>query len=493
MATSRNFSVWFNLSMVGCLVASFLGHLGSFVWFGPLRPVIGTVILLSMLYIMESLGATKSDIAFILTVVPFLEIMMLIVLDILCLLGFCVHLGIVLTIIGGIVLLLALKAINIPSFLGLMSLNLERRNPEFIYPMLHPWKDGLRLIMLYPGSNWDPINCTLEATLFRTNPEYIALSYAWGSMKHKIPITVNETQLDIGESLWNALYCLRDPLIPRHIWTEAICIDQNSLPEKAKQVPLMPLIYRRARKVVVWLGLHANVEPTRPETVKSWVLDMAEEEYWTRAWIIQEIGMARDVNVQAGSTVLGWNKFTSLVHEHCSGPPHSFSLRRISQLDDLRKSRYISGASYSLGTLLNAFQDCFCELSHDKIYAFLGLATWQDNEIMEINYEKSHMDVYQETVFLFKQKQASIEMVFYSALIRRLLTRRHQRDRKPRRRHKSQELQQPLKVAYAQTKILSFPFWNRVPTHSPFQGTHGGISSAPPMKTECYGVLQILN
>ena len=39
------------------------------------------------------------------------------------------------------------------------------------------------------------------------------------------------------------------------LWADAVCIDQKNPAEKNVQVPLMGLIYRKAVRVVVWLGI----------------------------------------------------------------------------------------------------------------------------------------------------------------------------------------------------------------------------------------------
>jgi hypothetical protein len=39
------------------------------------------------------------------------------------------------------------------------------------------------------------------------------------------------------------------------MWVDAICIDQMSIAEKNKQIPLMGDLYRRAEQVLMWLDL----------------------------------------------------------------------------------------------------------------------------------------------------------------------------------------------------------------------------------------------
>jgi hypothetical protein len=43
-----------------------------------------------------------------------------------------------------------------------------------------------------------------------------------------------------------------------HFWVDALCIDQNNIPEKNSQVSKMKEIYEGAKKIVVWLGPAAD-------------------------------------------------------------------------------------------------------------------------------------------------------------------------------------------------------------------------------------------
>jgi hypothetical protein len=51
---------------------------------------------------------------------------------------------------------------------------------------------------------------------------------------------------------------LRDPDLPRVMWIDAVCINQNDLEERGDQVQIMALIYAYAAKVTVWLGEEAD-------------------------------------------------------------------------------------------------------------------------------------------------------------------------------------------------------------------------------------------
>lgn len=56
------------------------------------------------------------------------------------------------------------------------------------------------------------------------------------------------------QTAYEFLRRLRRPDEVRMLWMDCICLDQSNLEERAEQVKMMHLIYRRARSVLVWLG-----------------------------------------------------------------------------------------------------------------------------------------------------------------------------------------------------------------------------------------------
>jgi hypothetical protein len=152
----------------------------------------------------------------------------------------------------------------------------------------------IRLLSIKPNNGVGPLECrllhyrldpdtadpaaeshapTLDQPLARGNkPRYHALSYVWGTSTEKVPIIVNDCRLDIGRSLYTALFRIQKMFrsgsyqkfgqgyldlanSTRHVWADAICINQADMAEKAHQVPRMGDIYREAVDVIAWLGV----------------------------------------------------------------------------------------------------------------------------------------------------------------------------------------------------------------------------------------------
>jgi hypothetical protein len=83
---------------------------------------------------------------------------------------------------------------------------------------------------------------------------YDALSYAWGSLEKSRLISINGYDLPVTTNLYSALLHLRDPLLQRTLWINAIYINQEDKDERRLQVQFMAMIYTMASHVTVWLG-----------------------------------------------------------------------------------------------------------------------------------------------------------------------------------------------------------------------------------------------
>jgi hypothetical protein len=92
----------------------------------------------------------------------------------------------------------------------------------------------------------------LEGDLERV--EFEALSYVWGNQKKKMPIRCNGKGLEIGANLHAALHERRRRRCATVLWADQICINQDDIEEKTRQVRLMSTIYARANRVIIWLG-----------------------------------------------------------------------------------------------------------------------------------------------------------------------------------------------------------------------------------------------
>ncbi len=118
-----------------------------------------------------------------------------------------------------------------------------------------PLPDGgsFRLLEVQPGNGKDRILCQLKIhAIWCDTPQYEALSYAWGDVTDRIDITCDGKVVWITRNLFDALHRIRQPRHPRFIWADAICIDQQNMVERGRQVCLMGPIFRTAKRVLIW-------------------------------------------------------------------------------------------------------------------------------------------------------------------------------------------------------------------------------------------------
>jgi hypothetical protein len=65
-----------------------------------------------------------------------------------------------------------------------------------------------------------------------------------------------------------ALLRLRDPVLPRILWIDAICINSGDN-EKSQQIQIMARIYGVASRVLVWLGEAADDSDEAIEAIRT--------------------------------------------------------------------------------------------------------------------------------------------------------------------------------------------------------------------------------
>ena len=208
----------------------------------------------------------------------------------------------------------------------------------FQYNPLDKTGTEFRILILHPklaDENDQSIQCSLVHKEFRETPAYEALSYMWGdqTVSYSGEVKVNGFSFPVGHNLGCALAQLRNEG-DRAVWIDAICIHQTNDDEKSHQIQLMPFIYERAKKCLIWLGeistdLDISILEAHPwdrtygtkksDKKKNPLADedltvlsrLAKNPYWHRVWIIQEIGLARKLEILYGTYLTSFSAFTS--------------------------------------------------------------------------------------------------------------------------------------------------------------------------------------
>ncbi|EME48376.1 hypothetical protein DOTSEDRAFT_101392, partial [Dothistroma septosporum NZE10] len=134
---------------------------------------------------------------------------------------------------------------------------------------------------------------------------YIALSYCWGDPSITKSITLGDYQIQVTENLSNAL----TSIVQHHdrdacYWIDALCINQNNIPERNHHVQRMGTVYSSARLVSAWLGPEdaetetafseitllasaniANRDEPPDQRVATAIGSLASRPYFDRAWV----------------------------------------------------------------------------------------------------------------------------------------------------------------------------------------------------------------
>ena len=129
---------------------------------------------------------------------------------------------------------------------------------NYAYDQLPVRPQTSRLLHVRPASSeseelWASLIC-LDITQ-DPPPEYEALSYVWGDQEFPEVLHLDEGgTIAVTAHLFQCLVSLRRTDRTRVLWVDAVCINQESLHEKERQVAFMGKIYKNASRAVIWLG-----------------------------------------------------------------------------------------------------------------------------------------------------------------------------------------------------------------------------------------------
>ncbi|VUC31677.1 unnamed protein product [Clonostachys rosea] len=288
--------------------------------------------------------------------------------------------------------------------------------------------------------------------------DYAALSYVWGDQNDTRTVILNNQPRAVSSNLAKALGAFFENGEFEgsfKLWVDAICINQEDLEERARQVRRMGDIYGSAWAVIAWLGeesfrsssamrfigdLSALSEADCGSEIEAclrnepdflgngiWLAlhDLMERSYWYRLWIVQEIVMGASATwVRCGVSSLDWTSFctgiafleenlwsvkdTLLAKERIAltsktGPAWSvMGIHLVYQdLSPLSEREENGGQGPSFGTLLDIASFSECSDPRDKVYALVGLMPNAVAGSLQPNYNLSARDVYIATAKAF--------------------------------------------------------------------------------------------
>lgn len=294
--------------------------------------------------------------------------------------------------------------------------------------------DTIRLLHIRPGAPCERIACFLSTAQLSLQSKFAALSYEWGSEPASKEIELNEKQVWIRKNLWQCLIRLRDLEEPLVIWIDAICVNQNDIPERNQQVKFMNHIFKTARPVFGWLGEDVGISvdaicpdfvddlrrfdfarfddlikqynkkdwqhtdtlpPLDDQEFKSKVIQLCsattllcQSHYWDRIWIVQEVLVAHDLILCYAGQRLSWTELRSWSSHmtptqvwpspNIASRTHkvigkcSIAINR--RLGDFARHHRACEDDYLHG-IIARYGGRECSDVRDKVYALLGLIT----------------------------------------------------------------------------------------------------------------------
>ncbi|KAF1835349.1 HET-domain-containing protein [Decorospora gaudefroyi] len=209
----------------------------------------------------------------------------------------------------------------------------------YVYQRLQA--NDIRLLDLHPSrDDASPIQCTLRTVALTDKPRYESLSYCWGVKKvdDEEEIPCDNGTMRVTRNLFGALQHLQHPEATRTLWIDALCICQTDITERGQQVGMMRDIFQLSERTVVWLGPAAQNSPRAIQLIRqlaqlseknaastTWAPHLAshlpplydtawralaallKREWWHRAWIVQEVSVAKDIMLVCGDDAFSWD------------------------------------------------------------------------------------------------------------------------------------------------------------------------------------------
>ena len=300
-----------------------------------------------------------------------------------------------------------------------------------------PNETSIRLLRLLPGERNSDIRCRLEFADINNLPKFGGISYTWGNPTDKEKIICDEGYLFVPSNLVDALRVLRKEKDALLLWGDAACIDQSNVSERGHQVNLMGKVFAGAERVHIWLGqsngdageafgcvhdileidesvpydsrdtvegtkaleaFFGNIPGTRWNAFKR----VTARPWFTRIWVIQEVGLAPEATVMCGEQEINWNllvKASRFLELWLLGE-RLYSLDGVGHIGDI--SRIYEGRSYETTFIyiLDKVREHNSSDPRDKVFALLGHPSAKKNSgdgtIVQADYSKTTAEVYQE-------------------------------------------------------------------------------------------------
>ncbi|KAF7951697.1 hypothetical protein EAE96_006996 [Botrytis aclada] len=305
---------------------------------------------------------------------------------------------------------------------------------------------AIRIFILSGGSGESPIESSILHIDLKDPSgtiKYEALSYEWKEASDDNPvILVNDCKFRIRKNLYDALIQLRLVDKARYLWIDALCIDQSNHLERNHQVRIMQTFYKKAQRVILWLGPAKDdsdlaieileiMESTRvgerqiaesqDRNRKTWraaLLALCRRSYWHRVWMMQEICLGREYSVCCGSKMISGDIFDealkNLARSRDHGDAWNDMVKETLVVRHITMFRYWAqrGQLFRLGQCMDICLDSFIATEpRDFVYGIRGLVSDCGNDELDPDYQKSLKHVFFDAVPILKRSSNSSAQV----------------------------------------------------------------------------------
>jgi Heterokaryon incompatibility protein (HET) len=307
---------------------------------------------------------------------------------------------------------------------------------RYRYSDLDPKVRGsIRLIRVWPELVDGKIACEIEHVT--TDSSYTALSYTWGSSKDPSEtIIIDSRRFTVRRNLYAFLDHAREFHAGLPLWIDAICINQEDVEEKNRQVQMMSRIYSDAKDVYVWLGPRVEfvghcirrMQAYEDMSDTKMALSSAEDtdfwkgfkainsaSYWDRVWVIQEFIQPKTGRIIQGDRWISFESFQNTIRRFdrqiyrlvlqywVFGPRRNESFNNyISNIHPLWQRRMERAKTDAIDepdakwALLSGSR--FCMDVRDRVYGILPLAT--HGLSLRVDYDLNPFELLLESIWL---------------------------------------------------------------------------------------------
>lgn len=278
--------------------------------------------------------------------------------------------------------------------------------------------DEIRLLHLRRGKSGDIFRADLKTVRIRGSHDYDAISYTWADENGD---TTKCCSLKIGSpgALLPITRSCDSVLRQVHkrtswIWIDAVCVNQEDVEERGKQVDLMPLIYKGASRTFACVGEASEDSGLVLRNLAEGIWTppcllntFFARPYFSRVWVVQEVALSKRVIMICGDTAVQWTQCATqefLQQIYTSGYCETFPT--ILRLD----KRHFTGSATLLDALLLG-RSCKASDPRDKVFGLLGLVSATDRP--PANYSMSIAEAYtQIAMYLLKDQNLGLDLIF---------------------------------------------------------------------------------